>query len=157
MARMRPPAVPEQPVPILDEEQLRALVRVAERDTTFFGRRDAAILRVFIDTGGRLAEVAALSLEDANLDSGTVRFMGKGRRVRFNPLGSKSVPAVDRYLRVRDRNPDRALPALWLGRQGAMTSYGVAEAVKRRAVEAGLGPIHAHQLRHSGRKKPRRC
>jgi integrase len=30
-----------------------------------------------------------------------------------------------------------------------MTSYWIAEAVKRRAVEAGVGDIHVHQLRHS--------
>lgn len=149
MERMRPPAVPEQPVPVLSEDELRALIRVAERDQSFAGRRDAALLRVFIDTGGRLAEVAALALEDLNLDSGTVRFMGKGRRVRYNPIGSRSIRALDRYLRLRARDSAASSPGLWLGRQGAMTSYGVAEAVKRRAVQAGLGPIHVHQLRHS--------
>jgi site-specific recombinase XerD len=149
MGRMRPPAVPEQPVPVLSEDQLRALLKAPERDTSFAGRRDAALIRVFIDTGGRLAEVAALALEDLNLDSGTVRFMGKGRRVRFNPIGSKSIRALDRYLRVRGRHAHAASPALWLGRQGPMTSYGVAETFKRRALEAGLGAMHVHQLRHS--------
>jgi site-specific recombinase XerD len=46
MARMRPPAVPEQPVPVLGEEELRTLVRTTEWDSTFYGRRDAAVLRV---------------------------------------------------------------------------------------------------------------
>jgi len=149
MIRMRPPAVPEQPVPILGEEELRALVRGTERDQTFYGRRDAALLRVFIDSGARLAEVAALSTEDVSLESGTVRLMGKGRRVRINPIGTKTIRALDRYLRLRARHSEHASPALWLGRNGAMTSYGVAEAVKRRAVQTGVGPIHVHQLRHS--------
>jgi integrase/recombinase XerC len=30
-----------------------------------------------------------------------------------------------------------------------MTSCGVVEVVQRRALAAGLGPVHAHQLRHS--------
>jgi site-specific recombinase XerD len=150
MSKMKPPKVPERPVPVLGMEQLRALVRVAERDTTFYGRRDAAILRVFVDSGARLAEVAGLRVADVDLESGTVRFVGKGRRVRINPIGSKTVRALDRYvIRARARHPDHASEGLWLGRQGEMTSYGVAEAVQRRALEAGIGRIHVHQLRHS--------
>jgi site-specific recombinase XerD len=149
MAKMHPPKVPEQPVPVLTEDQLRVLIRAAERDTTFYGRRDAAVIRMFVDTGARLAEVAGLALEDVDLDSGAVRFTGKGRRVRINPMGSKTIRALDRYLRARERHPDRASVALWLGRQGAMTSYGIAEAVQRRAAESGIGAIHVHQLRHS--------
>jgi site-specific recombinase XerD len=149
MARMRPPAVPEQPVPVLGEEQLRALVRVADRDASYVGKRDSALLRTFIDTGARLAEIAGLVVEDLNLDSGSVRLFGKGRRVRYNPIGSKTIRALDRYLRARRVMPGADGPTLWLGRQGPMTSYGVAEVVKRRAIEAGIGPIHAHQLRHS--------
>jgi site-specific recombinase XerD len=149
MARMRPPAVPDQPVPVLTEDALRALLRTVDRDSSFWGRRDAALLRTFIDTGARLAEVAALELDDVNLDGGTVRLLGKGRGVRFNPIGSKTVRALDRYVRVRPAHPDHALPRLWLGRQGPMTSFGVAEVVKRRAAEAGIGEVHTHQLRHS--------
>jgi site-specific recombinase XerD len=149
MRKMHPPTVPEQPVPILYEEQLGALVRTTERDKSFFGLRDVAILRMFIDTGARLTEVSALAQEDLNLDSGTVRLLGKGRRVRYNPIGSKTIQAIDRYRRVRAKRPDAASAELWLGRQGPMTSYGVAEAMKRRAEQAGLGPLHVHQLRHS--------
>jgi site-specific recombinase XerD len=149
MVRMRPPSVPEQPVPVLSEDELRALVRTVERDTDFLARRDAALIRLFLDSGARLSEVSALRLGDVDLDTRTVTFLGKGRRVRVNPITSKTVRAVDKYLMVRDRHPDRDLPTLWLGTQGQLTSYGVAEAVKRRAASAGLGSIHVHQLRHS--------
>jgi site-specific recombinase XerD len=149
MARMHPPKVPEQPVPILTEEHLRALLKAAERETTFYARRDAAIIRLFVDTGGRLAEVSGLEVDDVNLDSGTVRFMGKGRRVRYNPIGSKTLRALDRYLMVRRHHADADKPALWLGRSGPMTSYGIDQAVRRRALEAGIGAVHVHQLRHT--------
>src|SRR5919106_3315808 len=82
MSRMRPPAVPEQPVPVLSEDELRALVKAASSDTSFYGRRDEAVIRLFVDTGARLAEVAGLEVEDLNLDVGTVALLGKGRRVR---------------------------------------------------------------------------
>jgi site-specific recombinase XerD len=149
MARMKPPAIPEQPVPILTEDELRALLKAATKDTSYYGRRDEAILRVFIDTGARLAEVAGLELDNLMLDSGTIALMGKGRRVRFAPVGSKTIRALDRYLRLRDRHPDSARQTLWLGRSGPMTDYGLMEVVKRRARKAGIGHVHVHQLRHS--------
>jgi site-specific recombinase XerD len=149
MARMRPPAVPEKPVPVLTEDELRALVKVAAKDPAFYGRRDEAIIRVFIDTGARLAEVAGLTVGDVNLDSGSVRYTGKGRRIRFNPIGNKTIRALDRYLRLRGRRSDASLPNLWLGRSGPMTAFGIDEAVRRRAASAGIGPLHVHQLRHS--------
>jgi site-specific recombinase XerD len=149
MSRMRPPAVPEKPVPVLTEDALRNLVKVASKDAGYFGRRDEAIIRTFIDTGARLAEVAALMVEDVNLDSGSVRYVGKGRRIRFNPIGNRTIRALDRYLRLRDRRPDGDLPNLWLGRSGPMTPFGIDEAVRRRARQAGIGPVHVHQLRHS--------
>jgi site-specific recombinase XerD len=149
MATMRPPAVPEAPVPIITEEKLRVLLKTTERDRDFLGLRDAAILRLFVDTGARLMEVSDLGTSDVDLDSAVVTFMGKGQRKRVNPLGSKAVRALDRYLSVRDRHPDATSPALWLGTQGVLSSVGVAEAVKRRGDRAGIGPLHVHQLRHS--------
>jgi site-specific recombinase XerD len=149
MDGLKPPKVPDVPVPVLSVESLRALLRSADTDTSFLGRRDAAMLRTFIDTGARLGSVAALRIDDIDLDAATVRFVVKGGHQRINPIGSKTVRAFDRYLRLRAQHRDADLPDLWLGRSGPMTSFGVAEAVKRRARDAGVGDIHAHQLRHS--------
>jgi site-specific recombinase XerD len=99
MERMRPPAVPEQPVPVLTEEELRALLRACEGDRSVSGLRDLAIVRIFIDTGARLSEVATLRVDDVNLDAGTLQFLGKGRRVRHNPISLRTIRALDRYMR----------------------------------------------------------
>lgn len=68
--------------------------------------RDAALIRVFIDTGARRAEVAGLRYDpadetanDVDLDQGILRVVGKGRRERVVAVGSKTVRALDRYLR----------------------------------------------------------
>jgi site-specific recombinase XerD len=51
MAKMAPPKVPDNPPAVLQPGQLRALLMTCEaRD--FVSRRDAAILWLFIDTGG---------------------------------------------------------------------------------------------------------
>jgi len=62
MARMRPPKVPDQPVPVLREDQLVALMATcAGRD--FQSWRDRAVLRLLIDTGIRRGELAAMTVE----------------------------------------------------------------------------------------------
>jgi len=106
-------------------------------------------IRLFADTGARLSEIAELDVRDVDVDGGTISVLGKGRRVRNLPIGSRSVRALDRYLAVRGRHPDHDLPRLWLGTQGPLTAYGISELVKRRAKQAGIGTIHVHQLRHS--------
>lgn len=157
MARMKPPRIPEQPPDVLRDDDLRKLLAAAEHDTTFSGRRDTALLRVLIDTGARRGEAAGLrwtpsddTTNDVDLDQGILRVVGKGRRERVLPIGSKSVRALDRYLRIRARHTSAALPWLWLGRKGRLTDSGVLQVVQARGRQAGLGEnLHPHQLRHS--------
>jgi site-specific recombinase XerC len=146
MRNMTAPAVPEVPIPLLDDDALRRLLDTC-RGKSFEARRDEAILRLFIDSGLRRTELAELRVDDVDLRDGVVVVVGKGSRPRAAPFGSKTARALDRYLRLRDRHRDAALPALWLGRHGALTSNGVAQLVRRRGREAGL-ELHAHILRH---------
>ena len=156
MARMKPPRVPDNPPDVLREEELRALLATCERGPAFEDRRDAAILRVFIDTGARRAEIAGLrwnpgddEVHDVDLDRGLLRVIGKGRRERVLPVGAKTVKALDRYIRKRSQHPAGREPWLWLGRKGRMTETGIFQSVRRRGQQAGLGELHPHQLRHT--------
>jgi site-specific recombinase XerD len=156
MARMKPPRVPDNPPDVLREEELRALLRTCERGPAFEDRRDAAILRVFIDTGARRAEIAGLrwnpgddEVHDVDLDRGLLRVIGKGRRERVLPVGAKTVKALDRYIRKRSQHAAAREPWLWLGRKGRMTETGIFQSVRRRGQQAGLGELHPHQLRHT--------
>jgi site-specific recombinase XerC len=66
MARMRPPIVPEQPVPVVPEDGLRRLL-TAYAGNDVEARRDTAIV-FLLDTGARRGELAALQLDDLDLD-----------------------------------------------------------------------------------------
>jgi site-specific recombinase XerD len=120
MARMKPPRLPEEPPPVLREADFRRILEVCERDKTFAGRRDDAVLRVLIDTGARRGEVLGLRLEDVDLDQGLLRVTGKGSRTRFVPVGDQTVRSLDRYLRARARHATATSPALWLSRRGML-------------------------------------
>jgi site-specific recombinase XerD len=148
MARMRPPTVPETPVPVLGDDDLRRLLAACD-GRGYEERRDAAIIRVFLDCGLRLAELTALKVEDVDFDYGVVHVVGKGRRPRSAPFGARTAQALDRYLRARAKHAMAAQPWLWLGVKGRLTDSGVAQLLERRSVKAGLGRIHPHQLRHT--------
>jgi site-specific recombinase XerD len=156
MSRMKPPRVPETPPDVLREDELKALLAVCDRNTDFEGRRDSALVRVFIDTGARLSEVAGLrylpdddTQNDIDLDRGVIRVLGKGRRERILAIGKKTVRALDRYLRKRAQHRDAHLPNLWLGIKGQMTPSGIRQVIQRRGEQAGIGHVHPHQLRHT--------
>jgi site-specific recombinase XerD len=149
MEKMRPPMVPERPVPVLSADQLRVLFATCSGKS--FDRRDEAILRLFTDTGLRLSELAHLTVADVDLDDQLAVVMGKGRRPRAVPFGAKTTASLDRYLRVRGRHKRAAEPALWLGpnNRQAMTVNGIGQMVRRRGAEAGIPELHPHMLRHT--------
>lgn len=151
MAKMKPPKIPELLAPVVVDTDLRALLKLVEGKPSFESRRDAAILRVFVDTGIRLAEMAGIKVSDIDLEEQLIVVMGKGSRERGVPIGAKTIRALDRYLRVRPQHHASGETVLaWLGaKRKPLTSSGIAQMLKRRGKEAGIGPLHPHQLRHS--------
>lgn len=151
MDRMKPPRLPEAPPPVLRAPELRRLLDVCVRDKTPAGRRDEAILRIFMDTGARRGEVLGLTLDDVDLDSGLLRVIGKGDRRRSVAIGAQTVRALDRYLRSRAKTSDAArFDNVWLGRKGPLRESGLAELVRDRGRQAGIsGRLHPHLFRHA--------
>lgn len=146
---MKPPAVPETPVAILAEDQQRKLVAACE-GKAWEDRRDMAVIRLFIDTGMRKSELGLLNVFDIDLDERVAIVLGKGRRPRACPFGSKTASALDRYMHLRARHAHaETTDALWLGKQGPLRAAGVRSLIDRRAAKAGVGHIHPHQFRHS--------
>lgn len=149
MQNMKPPQIPEVPVPVLPAPQLEALLKTCT-GKTFDERRDQAILRLFIDTGMRRGELGGLTVADIDFEQDVAVVVGKGRRPRACPFGARTGQALDRYLRERARHSQASGPWLWLGKKGQLTDSGILQMVRRRGKQAGLGDdLHPHQLRHS--------
>jgi len=147
MTRMRPPKVPEQPVAVPTDADLAALLETCGGNG-FEDRRDIAIIRLFMSSGIRLAELTGLRLEDVDLSGRVVGVVGKGDRYRAAPFSAKAAKALDRYLRARRGHPDADSPWVWLGLKGRMTGSGIRQMLWRRSNEAGIPRMHPHQLRH---------
>jgi site-specific recombinase XerD len=149
MARMKPPRVPEQPVAVLSEDQLRVLLADCA-GADFDDRRDHAIIRLLADTGVRRAELLGMRVPDVDFDQGVVVVMGKGGRVRAVPFGRKTALALDRYLRARRKHRHAASEWLWVQRRGdRLNESGLATMLRRRGERSGIGKVHPHQLRHT--------
>ena len=148
MANMKPPAIPETPPPVLSQEQIAKLLKACD-GRTFADRRDTAIVRLFIDTGMRLAELATLRTQVLDLEQDVALVVGKGGRPRACPFGAKTAQALDRYLRLRAAHRMATRPQLWLGLGGPMTDSGIRQIITERAKQAGIGHLHPHQLRHT--------
>ena len=149
MVNMHPPIVPEQPVPVIADDQLAALLKACS-GTAFADRRDLAIVRLFVDTGCRRAEITNLTTDDIDLRARQATVTGKGRRVRTVAFGHKCAQALDRYLRARTGHRLAHLPNLWLGLSGPLTDNGIAQIVRKRARDAGIDErVNLHRFRHT--------
>jgi site-specific recombinase XerD len=156
MARMTPPRVVEQPVPVVNDDVLKALLKACS-GSGFEDRRDTAIIRLWCEPGSpRLSETAGLVLDDLDMTLGVVKLLGKGGRIRVIPFGAKTGQALYRYLRARkafmeEKGLGEGVDRLWLGvkRGTSLTGSGLYQMLERRSREAGVGHIHPHQLRHT--------
>lgn len=55
----------------------------------------------------RRAELAALKVDDVDVENDVARVLGKGRRPRSCPFGRKTALALDRNLHVRSRHREQ--------------------------------------------------
>jgi site-specific recombinase XerD len=148
MARMRPPAVPDEPPPVLRVEELERLLAACV-GTAFEDRRDTAIIRLLASTGMRRGECVGLRVEDVDFDHEVALVLGKGRRPRACPFDRQTSRALDRYLRIRKLHFDGDSPWLWLGKKGRLTDTGLAQVLRRRGAAAGMPKLHPHLFRHT--------
>jgi site-specific recombinase XerD len=152
MAGMRAPKVEDEPVPVVPDDVLIRLLKT-RNGKGFEDRRDTAVLRVFLDTGCRLSEVTNLRWADVDFDRQVIQVLGKGSRVRHVTFGAKTAQAIERYYRMLEREHPRRVedPAgwVWIGRQGRMSTSGMADLLHRMCDDADVQRLHWHQLRHT--------
>ena len=150
MAGAEAPIVPEQPVPVLTVEQMRSILDTCKAND-LVSRRDNAIIRLLVDTGGRLGEIGSLTVDDVDFELGVCHVVGKGRRGRALPFGQATALALGRYLRSRAKDRRADLPGLWLAEKGKgqIESNGIALMLRRRGLAVGIEGLHAHQFRHT--------
>jgi integrase/recombinase XerC len=150
MDRVRQPKTPKKLIPIMRDGETEKLLGAC-KGKTFVKLRDEAIIRLYYNTGARLAEVGNRDLDDIDMTTESVLYHGKGskdRRVRF---GLKTARALSRYLRARAKHKGAHLPNLWLAERGArpLAPNGIKIRLKRLGLSVGMTGVHAHRWRHN--------
>ena len=91
----------EGKTPALGDHQARALLQVPD-PTTLKGKRDRAMLSVFLFHGLRREELCRLCVDDIQSRRGVahLRIHGKGGKLRYVPLHPATAVLLDEYLRA---------------------------------------------------------
>ena len=138
------PKAEEHTPQILYRHEYKALLYEAREN-----RRDLAILQVFLQTGVRVGELCALTVDDIDLKGKelTVR-QGKGLRDRVIPLTQDVCQALEQYLPTREACSYRNL---FLTKYGTpllprATNYMLQKYVRRAGI---VKHISVHSLRHT--------
>ncbi len=113
--------------------------------------RDKAMFELMYSSGLRLAELASLDISDVDLTNKSVRVLGKGRKMRVVPVGSKAVQAIHAYLPYR-MAWQKETSALFISeRHGTrLGKRAIQLRLTDAATRAGIAQhLHPHLLRHS--------
>ncbi|QQK78279.1 site-specific tyrosine recombinase XerD [Salicibibacter cibarius] len=138
---------------ILSIAEVEALLAEAAQGNDSYALRDTAMFELMYGTGLRVSEMCALTLDDAHLDMGFVRCIGKGNKERIIPLGSKAIDALKTY-RSKGRPTfmkKQSHDILFVNRLGKQLSrQGFWKVLKKHAENAGIKKaVTPHTLRHS--------
>lgn len=146
-----PPGIPKA----LTEPEVEALLETVAGDDAR-ADRDRAILETLYATGIRISELVGLDLDDIDLESGTIRVIGKGDKERVVPVGRTARSVLQAYLtsgRVELVGSGRGSggSAVFLNaRGGRLTRQGCWKIVGLAGRRAGLSDrLSPHVLRHS--------
>lgn len=149
-AKLVPTPKGEKRLPtFLTVDEVVKLVEAPGSDNAYESR-DRAILELLYSCGLRVSELVGINLQDLDLNSMSVKVLGKGNKERMATLGSKAASAITTYLHQRlDLKPKE--DCLFVNsRGGRLTTRSVDRIIKKYAAIAGIPKnISPHVLRHT--------
>ena len=151
-SRVKIPRPSRKVIPTFSDSQIQQLLDAVDTRTTE-GYRDYTIILILLDTGIRVSELCYLKLDDAWLEDGMLKILGKGNKERLIPIGKQVQRRLWRY--INRYRPEPAMPScnlLFLTREGRpLTKDRVEKILTRYGRKAGLTGVRCspHTLRHS--------
>ena len=144
------PKIAQKEPGYLTEEEYECLIAAVKAFATpYYYRRDLAIIRLFLGTGMRLAELAELTTHTVSIKEQNARVCGKGNRERILPFNDEVASVLADYLETR---PTVSTSCFFISRKKTALSKGsIYKLIKRYLRLAGIDKEHVavHSLRHS--------
>jgi integrase/recombinase XerC len=111
--------------------------------------RDRAIVELLYSCGLRVSEAVGLDVGHLDFAQALVRVLGKGRKERIVPIGSKAQAALHDYLTQRG-TPGEEEPLFLNHRGGRLTARSIERNLKQRLLDANImRRATPHALRHT--------
>lgn len=152
MRKVKAPRSDEKLPEALTEAEVHVLLNQVRENGDRHAWRDYCIHLMFLDTGIRLQELAALNVGDLNFESGYAKVFGKGRRERIVPLGVELRRDLNRYL-LKYREVAEGEMALFVNEHGQRFDRGGIRTMVvrdlRRYVPRTLAKCGPHTERHT--------
>ena len=138
------------PVFLTTAEKKRLLKELKGR-TDFSALRDRAMIEVLLGTGIRLGELAALDMDDIDLDAKHLRVRAKGNVPQVKFIKTDLRTLLRRYLAERRRHGRPEMEALFLSnRDGRLCQRQIANRLAHWLQKAGIEKeLTPHWLRHT--------
>ncbi len=143
-------------VAYLEKTEIDALLATPNQ-SSLQGWRDYALLLFLYNTGARATEAAQSNVGALHLDNSpaSVRFIGKGRKIRLCPLWSHTVDVL-RVLLGSKLQGSEDMPVFLNARRQRITRYGIHTLVERTVAKAtSTTPslrqkrVSPHTIRHT--------
>ncbi len=149
---LKPPKYQQKVIQVLSDDEVQRLVAVFDRDEPF-GARAFAMIWTLLDCGLRASELCSLRTEDAHLEQGYLKVLGKGNKERLVPIGHACQDALVRWrdrFRAQFETEAADSPYLFLNSNGQpLTVNALQQVVDRTGARAGIARVHTHLLRHT--------
>lgn len=150
LSTVKLPKAPLNIVEPLTATEIDSLIK-AQNPLTTIGSRDIALLLTLLDTGLRAGELCGLRSEDAHIEEGYFKVLGKGNRERIVPLGMLAQKVLYRYVfHFRPEPLGKANDYLFLTLEGKQLKTNALKLLLGRwGKKAGVPRLHAHLCRHT--------
>lgn len=137
------PKVESKEPSFLTENETKNLLRVVEK---YKSERDEMIIRILVETGIRLDELAKLNIGDLDTKNKTIKVHRKGNKEQTIPINTKLNMLIKNF--TKDRKPTEPLIVSSFKRR--MTNRRLGMLVKNYLKLSGISKnVSCHSLRHS--------
>ena len=133
-------------------DEISGLIVDCVKDPTPAGARDAAMISLMYSCGLRRDEVANLTLDNYDPETGRLAVVGKRAKERTAFLTNGAYEAMTDWLAVRENAPGALFLAINKGgmtRSGFMTNQAIYNVLAKRGGSAGVKAFTPHDMRRT--------
>ncbi|MFO8100851.1 MAG: tyrosine-type recombinase/integrase [Dehalococcoidia bacterium] len=117
---MTPPKLTKSVFPTLDITEIEYLIQASENV------RDKAIISLFVESGLRLAELAAIKTSDINWKERLIKVRCKGQKDTWATYGESTESFLKQWLKEYDPKANKANECIW-----NLSYWGITQMLKR--------------------------